>query len=88
MGYIRKASREVSGGNGSAADGPQNRMALVIKPRHCSPGWTSPGRKSWLMKWDQSTLERDGDSYERLWGHFLKDHFLEWERFWAHHMVL
>jgi hypothetical protein len=39
------------------------------------------------MRWDQFTLEQHGDSYERLWGHFLKDHFPEWERFWAHHVV-
>jgi len=39
------------------------------------------------MRWDQSTLEQHGDSYERLWGHFLKDDFPEWERFWAHHVV-
>lgn len=40
------------------------------------------------MWWDgKFTLEHHGDLYERLWGHFLKRHFPEWERFWAHHIV-
>lgn len=39
------------------------------------------------MRWDQFTMEQHGDSYERLWGHFFRDHFPEWERFWAHHIV-
>jgi hypothetical protein len=39
------------------------------------------------MRWDQSKLEQHGDPYESLWGHFLKDDFPEWERFWARHVV-
>lgn len=39
------------------------------------------------MYWDDFKLAQSGDSYERLWGHFLEDHFPEWERFWAHHVV-
>jgi hypothetical protein len=40
------------------------------------------------MWWDrQFTLEQHGDPYERLWWHFLKNDFPEWERFWAHHIV-
>jgi hypothetical protein len=39
------------------------------------------------MQWDKLTIAESGDSYERLWGHFLEDHFPEWERFWAHHVV-
>jgi len=40
------------------------------------------------MWWDKKfTLEHHGDLYERLWGHFLRRHFPEWERFWTHHIV-
>ena len=40
------------------------------------------------MWWDkQFTPEQDGDRYERIWWHFLKDDFPEWRTFWAHHVV-
>jgi hypothetical protein len=39
------------------------------------------------MWWDKLTPEQHGDSYERLWWHFLEDDFPEWGRFWTHHIV-
>jgi hypothetical protein len=39
------------------------------------------------MRWDKFTPAQDGDHYERVWWHFLKRHFPEWGKFWAHHCV-
>src|SRR4051812_8148374 len=63
--------------------GASTSTAYSVYPTLCSISSSTESP----MQWDQFTLEQHGDSYERLWGHFLRDHFPEWERFWAHHVV-